>query len=263
LFVERPFISNNVVFAGREYQNALSYDTHAVPGLMAMAAVYEANTANDKDAAAKQATTANGHGYSARVTYAPVMTDAVVVHFGASYDDVAWKTGAGANAPAVAVPYVARNGPTLPLIAAAAYDGQKTPTGELALRFGPFFFQGEYAQAKYAFTAGPDQDVTAWYAQASVFVTGEAKPYKPAGGVFGNPKPAHVEFGAVELKARYDHVQNEDAAAQPEATLASFGVNYYFNPNLRIMADYNLAKAETLAGKDEPKAVVLRGQLYF
>jgi phosphate-selective porin OprO and OprP len=262
LFTERPYISNNTLYTGREYQNGLAYDAQPVDGLTVLLVGYSANPAAEKSASATQASTANGYGASARVSYAPLMTESGVVHVGASYDTVDWAR-ATPDAPAVSAPIVGRNAPTLALLAAGTYDGQQTPVVELGARFGRFYVAGEYSVASYDLIAGGEQELTAYYVETSVFLTGESKPYRADKGVFGNPTPASVEWGALELKARYDSVENEDAAGEPQATMLSAGLNYYFNANARVMADYNLGKAEVAGASDEPRALVLRGQLSF
>ena len=263
VFTERPYVGNAALFAGREFQNGVSYDTHMIEGFTAMVTGYNANSSADKSASAAQPAGANGVGYAARVTWAPVMSDAMVLHLGASYDSATWESGTAANAPAIAAPVVSRNAPTLTLESAGSYDRQRTPIGELALRAGRFYLGAEYAPATFRLNTGASEKVTAYYVESSVFVTGESRPYKADKGVFGGPKPAHVEYGALELKARYDTVENRDAATAPKATITTLGANYYFNPAVRVMLEYSMGHAETVAAQDKPNALVMRGQVAF
>ncbi len=256
LFIERPFISNNTVFSGREYQNAVRYDYHS-GGFGVKAAYYTANPDQDKDAGE---TPNSGNGYSARVTFAPIMESGSVVHIGASYDLASYANdGDGADIKAKPA---AKNGPSYTLVHAADYDEQSTITAEAGVVFGPLYAQGEYSVASFD-GAGGSQDVTAYYVQAGYFLTGESRGYKVSKGGFVAPKPAG-DKGAIELKARYDFVENSDAALNPEASVLSFGVNYYVNPQVRFMLDYNMAQySEDGADDDKPEAIVARAQLKF
>ena len=267
LFTERPFISSNTMFSGREYQNAISYNAHA-SGFTAAAAAYDANATSggDKDASKP----AGGRGLAGRITYAPFSGSGAVLHVGLSYDNTSFRLGtpnAGASGgAAVNAQDVGKISPKVAIVA-AGYETDKTLTGELAGGFGPAFVQAEYASGRFAGgTLATEETVTSCYVQGSVFVTGESKLYRQEFGVFGSPRPHHP-WGAVELKARYDHVRNRDAASQPEVSTVSLGANYYLNPNVRVMLDYNIGKSETTAAglttTDKPKSFVARFQLVF
>ena len=101
--------------------------------------------------------------------------------------------------------------------------------------------QGEYAKATFTDNratgvgAGttPDQDLDTYYVQASYFLTEHTKPYDFKKGVFKSPK-LNGEEGAVELKARYDVIENKDIKGN-EASAYTVGVNYYATPNTRFM----------------------------
>lgn len=257
LFIERPFLSNNTVFSGREYQNGISYDT-AGEQYSAFFAYYNANASADSDASRA----AEGDGMSGRVTFAPINTKTSLVHVGASYDWVDFDDAIANPSPSASARYADRNGPRLTIVS-GGYGQQSTATVEAAAMYGPFSVQGEYGMATYETKDADDQDVDAWYVQASWFVTGESRTYKVERGVFGSVKP-NAPTGAWELKARYDTVKNKDAANDPEATTISAGVNYYMNPAVRFMLDYNFGSAEqTGAPDDEPSAIALRAQLKF
>ena len=254
LFAERPFISNNTLFSGREYQNGISYE-YAGAGFTAMAVYYNVNTDADKNASSA----ADGNGESVRLTYAPISGDRSTLHVGLSYDIADYDDVEVNPSPTASARYVGRNGPRLALVG-EGYDKQQTSTLELAGSYGPFFVQGEYSLASYETDGAADQDLTAYYVQASWFATGETKPYKRDKGVFSNPKAS----GALEFKLRYDFIKNDDAAGEPEATTVSAGVNYYFNPKVRFMLDYNIGSAEAGADvDDDPSSVVARAQLAF
>ncbi|MGK2741826.1 porin [Tepidicaulis sp. LMO-SS28] len=136
---------------------------------------------------------------------------------------------------------------------------------ELAAVFGPFSVQGEYHWATLERGQGVgDADLDGGYAFASWFVTGESRAYDAAKGTFGRVK-AH---DAIELAVRYSMVDLTEAAAvatNGEETNITAGVNYYFNPNVRVMLNYINADIDRTAGgvDEEIQSVVSRLQIDF
>ncbi len=115
----------------------------------------------------------------------------------------------------------------------------------------------------------PDPDFDGWYAQASWVLTGESKQYRPDLGAYTSPKPAqNFSFdkgglGAWELAARYSdlnlnyHAGAIGTAATPDAIrggdqrIWSAGVNWYPNPVIRFMLDYqhvNVSRLNSTGG---------------
>jgi phosphate-selective porin OprO/OprP len=86
-----------------------------------------------------------------------------------------------------------------------------------------------------------------YYAQASYFLTGESRPYKNFTGVFDRVKPKEnfawgKGLGAWELTLRYSFVDLNDGGIRGgEETNYTAGVNWYLNPNVRLMLNYTLA----------------------
>ena len=84
-------------------------------------------------------------------------------------------------------------------------------------------------------------------------MTGETAVYKKDRGAFGKPQPLS-KWGALELTGRYDVAENlnQSAGANPCRTGASkcqvqvitLGVNWYLNPNMRLMLNYYLTEAQ-------------------
>jgi len=137
---------------------------------------------------------------------------------------------------------------------------------EAALVFGPFSLQGEYIFANvdgdedsdrdFDGDGAPDYgyfdstDFQGFYLYASYFLTGEHRAYKPTTAAFSRVKPKHNFLedggpGAWELVARYSHLDLDDGdvngGKQDDITL---GVNWYLNPNVRVMLNYVYADAE-------------------
>lgn len=129
---------------------------------------------------------------------------------------------------------------------------------ELAGQFGIVSLQGEYLlafvsnDANGAGTNGTMKPMFwSYYIQASVFATGEFRPYK--GGSFGRVKPNNEfgkgGFGAVEIAFRLDHINLTDSAEGVNGgnqTTYTLGVNWYLTPNARIMTNYVIATFDEL-----------------
>jgi len=101
----------------------------------------------------------------------------------------------------------------------------------------------------------PDPSFGSYYAQASWVITGEARRYDVASGSFQAPRPfvpftASGGIGAWELALRYSHTDLNyhegllgtaalaDAVRGGEQAIWTFGVNWYINPNLRLLFNY-------------------------
>lgn len=68
--------------------------------------------------------------------------------------------------------------------------------------------------------------------------------------------------GAIELKARYDMIENKDTNV--EGSQYMVGMNYYFNPNVRLMLEYVDGTATDSKGVDtEASAIQTRLQFGF
>lgn len=218
-----------------------------------------------------------GVGTSTRLTLLPVEQEGLIVHVGAVYgvDNTNDITATAANTAdgrlGISSPAIAgRNSatqvtsPTQSLAASVfAGESQTTYSLEAATAIGPFFLQAEYADSTLGQDTGvEDIDVKSYYVQTSFFLTGETKPYKKDRGTFGSPKPIG-EYGAWELKARYDYIENETDPTEPSVTQTTVGANWYPNPNLRFMLDYTMGEGETTASTTEVDALALRTQLSF
>jgi len=182
------------------------------------------------------------YGYTARLSGTPVMSDegAKLVHLGvgASYrtdGSVRFRSRPEAhllNQPADSGTIVADS--TLLTGLEAAWVG------------GPLSAQAEYQQAAVSGGSGAqDADYSGAYFFVSWFVTGEHRAYKPAYGAFDRVKP-HENFGAgsgaVELAARYSLLDLDDGPSTDKMNDATLGVNWYLNPNTRVML--NLVHSE-------------------
>ena len=119
---------------------------------------------------------------------------------------------------------------------------------ELMLQQGPFLLQSEYLGSVVAPDHGSAALFFGGYAALSALLTGEVRPYDRRRGAFGMPVPA-VPFsfaerrwrGAWEVGMRYSYLDlDAGGVAGGRDHALSFGVNWYWNRHLRLMADYGL-----------------------
>ena len=127
---------------------------------------------------------------------------------------------------------------------------------ELALVWGPFSMQTEYTFAKVdventfdvdlgrRIDAGSNPDFTSWYVYASYFITGEHRKYNQKKGYFGRVKPLQNfdwkgGWGAIQIAVRYSELDlNDEEIKGGRLADTTLGINWYLNPNTRIMANY-------------------------
>ncbi len=123
---------------------------------------------------------------------------------------------------------------------------------ELAIVYGPFSLQTEYTFAgiNRKRSAIGSNDFTGFYVYGSYFLTGEHRKYETKNGAFGRVKPNKNFYwgkgmGAIELTARYSKLdlsdRDIDGGKLDDVTL---GINWYLNPNTRVMLNYVRAKAD-------------------
>jgi phosphate-selective porin OprO/OprP len=128
---------------------------------------------------------------------------------------------------------------------------------EAALVDGPYSLQGEYMMAEAdRLGGGPDVEFDGYYVQASYFLTGEHRSYKTSEGAFSRVKPkknysAAGGPGAWEVKARYSGLDLSDKdITGGELDNISAGLNWYLNPNTKIMWDYVHADKDNIGEAD-------------
>lgn len=247
--MERPFSSATGLYSGRQFRQGIGYlrggDNYSF-GVTAF---------NLRDAVGPRN---EGVGAAARLTYAPINNDNSTLHFGASAStENANKGTPDLRASAV---YAGRRGPsqTIATTTGASGDSVDSIGLEAAGAFGPMYFQSEYAKAKFNRPLGGSQDVDTFYVMGSWMLTGEHKVYKAGAGVFGSAKPG--DDGAWELTARYDTIENKDVN-NLKATATTLGLNYYFNPNVRLM--FNYIKGDNEFNGDKTGQYAVRTQLSF
>ncbi len=125
---------------------------------------------------------------------------------------------------------------------------------ELAGIFGPLSFQAEAVQAAVDSASANDPDFNGHYAQVSYFLTGEKRNYKRSAGAFDKVSP-NENFGtggkggkgAFEVALRYSGIDlNDGAISGGEADSITAGLNWYLNPNARVMLNVGQADVDGL-----------------
>lgn len=119
---------------------------------------------------------------------------------------------------------------------------------ELACVDGPLSVQAEYNHSFVHALNEPSPDFRGFYIQTSFFLTGEHRPYQRSRGRFTRLVPIN-NFdwfertpGAIELALRSSHITLSDGRQRGgRLTDATFGLNWYLNPDTRVMLDYILA----------------------
>lgn len=145
-------------------------------------------------------------------------------------------------------------------------DGAIFLGAEAAVVVDSFSIQAEFVSTMIddanPFAAAPvDVRYSGYYVLASYFVTGEHRPYSRNNGAFGRISPKNPVKrsgtggvcwgGAVELKARYSHVDLDDSSFNSgKLENGILGLNWYLNPNTKVMIDYNWARRDSIVSGD-------------
>lgn len=196
---------------------------------------------------------------TARAYYAPVNTEKTVVHLGINGSLRGNENG---TADFRAIPEA--HGANFTLAARAANAQRELRYGpEAALVYGPFSLQGEWTWTDLERNVGSDATIQGGYIEGSWFVTGEDahRVYTVKNGLFDRPKAKN----ALQLVARYSHLKLDDANlsalaianggpadARGTGNNYTVGANYYFNPNVRLMLNYVIAKDDYIAASGLP-----------
>jgi phosphate-selective porin OprO/OprP len=141
---------------------------------------------------------------------------------------------------------------------------------EAAVVSGPFSAQGEYFHMDIDGGSGmSDADFSGYYVQGSWFLTGEHRRYKEGSGVFDKIKPkknfngfGKGGAGAWELAARFSNIDlNDGGITGGEEDNVTLGLNWYLNPNLKLMLNYVHGELDGTAYDDDFDSVSARFQV--
>jgi phosphate-selective porin OprO/OprP len=210
-----------------------------------------------------------GWGASTRMTYAPLATERSVVHFGlsASYrkldDEKEYRVDSRPESHLTDIRYL--DSGKIKQSRIVTLIGLET-----AWVFGETSLQGEWIASNLERDAETDIELSGWYLQASWFLTGDSRHYKRQSARFGRVKPLS-EQGALELALRYSTLElNDQDVEGGSSDQISFGVNWYYKPQLRFTMNYILVNNDRYADadgdveiEDNPSLLQLRAQADF
>jgi phosphate-selective porin OprO/OprP len=114
--------------------------------------------------------------------------------------------------------------------------------GEAAFQTGPFTVIGEYYRADVTSDTAGDPTFDGWSLEGSFFLTEDRRGYDAGKATFSRVIPkknwdGKGGSGAWQLVGRIDGIDLTDEGVDGgEMKIASFGVNWYANPNTKIMA---------------------------
>lgn len=257
LFMERPMTTATGIYS-RQFVQGVFLDGHGDNYGWGVS-LYNPRSAAD--------TNRSGSGVNGRAYFVPVRSEGNIVHVGVSASQDKYDTTTATVRPRI----VGREGGLRisgtagnQIIDGGVYEDQTSAALELAGRFGPLMMQGEYTLAKFEDAASVAQkvDVAAYTIQASYMLTDHTRPYDFKKGVFKSPK-VNGEEGAVELKARFDKIENKDQSNR-EGSYYGVGVNYYATPNTRFMLEYIDGQLNNNSATElEASAITARAQFNF
>jgi phosphate-selective porin OprO and OprP len=116
---------------------------------------------------------------------------------------------------------------------------------ETAVVLGPFSAQAEFLQTNVSGNGYSNNALTGYYGYMTYFLTGESRNYVTRTGAFDRVKPKtnfdmNGGTGAWELLVGFDelNLRSGDKINGGAAELGKLGVNWYFNPRIRLMTNY-------------------------
>jgi phosphate-selective porin OprO/OprP len=127
---------------------------------------------------------------------------------------------------------------------------------ETILTLGRFSLQGEWMLSAVDLNAtedapASDADLSAYYLEATCFLTGEYRPYVRKDALPGRVIPQRnvakgsLAGGAWEVGARYNSIDLNDGAVNGGAMdSVALGLNWYLNPQTRVMWNYAMSDVE-------------------
>lgn len=228
------------------------------------------------DGVADPAVAANDEGWSfaSRATFAPIMSDDMVLHLGGSWR---YRTP---DSPGEQVRF--RSGGESHVIGETLVDtgnvsgveSYTTAALEAMYRVGGFTVMSEYNVTDLNRNALPEPSFTGGYVSLGWMITGEAREYNAKRGLVGRLKP-RASFGmggdglgAWEVAARFNTLDLTDEGVNGgEMDSVTLGLNWYTTQFTRLMLNYvrnDLDATGPVAFREtDPEYVMLRAQADF
>ena len=202
----------------------------------------------------------NNVNITSRITYLAMNDDSKILHLGSS-NSIRKNSGHSYGFSSRAENHLGNK-----LMSVSFEDVDKTNIlgGEIAYVNNSLSVQAEYLQTTVM--GATETELSSYYGQISYFLTGESRQYKSALAGFGKIKPnsnyGSGGKGAIELVAR---ISNIDLTAANEGNLddITVGLNWYLNPNTRVMLNYVMGEMSQGTEITSENAVMMRVQVDF
>jgi phosphate-selective porin OprO/OprP len=155
------------------------------------------------------------------------------------------------------------------LVDTASFDANATLLGlEAAFRNGPATLQAEYLRSFVDADEGGSLDFSGAYAELSLVVTGETRPYDVATAVFTRIeprapfKPFRGQWGALELTGRLSWIDLDNGPVEGGRMIdVAVGPTWTWNKFVRFLASYSYARIVEEAGGDDAHVAQARIEL--
>lgn len=226
---------------------------------------------------------AQGFGYGARGTFAPILSDGNLLHFGLSFNSFEAEDKNGDPNFSLSVkPDADLSSVSLIGTGTLNYADKVSTTGlEGAYVNGPFKVQAEYMTTTITRDLTSNFKGDSWYLYGVWNITGETWKYK--NGVIGTALPNEPSSGMWQLAARYDTADLNDGNVDFTNPLSpvvtgvmggeqsnwTVGVNWYWRSNFKLAANYVMVDSSKYSSSakdfvdDNPEIFEVRAQFYW
>ena len=237
--------SNYITFLERALPNAFAPSRNTGIMLHRVASDEKMTAAiglfRDTDSYGEDSGDDGGYNVTGRITVLPIYEGdgASLLHVGAAYShrnpDDSYSVSANPEA------HLAN---TFINTGSISGDRMKLLGLEAAWVNGPLSLQSEYITADAGRFSGSDVSFDGYYVQGSYFLTGEYRKYKTSEAAFSRVKPKNNYSygggsGAWEVKVRFSELDlNDGNITGGKLNDFTAGLNWYLNPNTRIMWDW-------------------------
>ena len=216
---------------------------------------------------------AQGKGFGARGTWAPMHDNGNIFHLGLSAVSYDARDNAPVN-PDGRARFRVRPGADLAsqrLIDSGQFtDGDKITTwgGEAAWVSGPIKLQAEAMSTNMTRNFNPDYGFDSYYVSGLWNVSGETWTYKS--GNLNTTLPEDPSKGMWQMGLRYDHADlNDGFVTGGKESNWTVGANYYWRSNFKFSLNYVMVSSEKRANifapliEDNPNILEFRAQVYW
>ncbi len=216
---------------------------------------------------------AQGKGFGARGTWAPMHDNGNIFHLGLSAVSYDARDNAPVN-PDGRARFRVRPGADLAsqrLIDSGQFtDGDKITTwgGEAAWVSGPIKLQAEAMSTNLTRNFNPDYGFDSYYVSGLWNVSGETWTYKS--GNLNTTLPEDPSKGMWQMGLRYDHADlNDGFVTGGKESNWTVGANYYWRSNFKFSLNYVMVSSEKRANifapliEDNPNILEFRAQVYW